>query len=118
MLSFAKYIRLDGSPPSAKTLLGSLQEASEHEDKGRIFEALTPELRGLIRNELDFRPYLKSKISVLKELVIEHGWENTYDVDISLVNQTLGAGIETGAIRSTQERDCVELQGGSPFRSN
>ncbi len=107
-----------GSPPSPKTLLGSLQEASEHEDKAKIHEALTPELRDLIRENLDFRPYLKSKIAVLKELAIEHGWENTDDVDIDAVNKILGEGIVSGAIRSTQERDSVELQGGSPFRSN
>ena len=99
-------------------LIVSLQEASEHEDKTKIFGALTPELRDLILKKLDFRPYLKSKIAVLKELAIEHGWENTDDVDIDAVNKILGEGIVSGAIRSTQERDSVELQGGSPFRSN
>lgn len=104
--------------PQPKTLLGSLQEASEHEDKTKIYEALTPKLRDLIRKKLDFRPYLKSKIAVLKESALEHGWENTDDVDIDAVNKKLGAGIASGAIRSTQERESVELQGGSPFRSN
>ena len=88
----------EGAP---KTILESLQEASELTDKSEIYEALTPELGALIKS-LDYRAYLTSKIAVLLEKVKENGWENMADIDIQAVNDELEARIKSGEIQSTE----------------